>query len=98
MANQWAIEIRRAQGGGIFFLPFVPGSMPGDDLQADAGDAILWSNRTTMDVELESTSPAGLPLDQKLAAGSSSLALFIFPGGRVEYKCKHPEQAHGIQG
>ena len=98
MANQWTIEIRRAQGGGVLFLPFVPGAMPGDPLQADAGDTILWSNRTSLDLELESTDPVGLSLDQTLTAGSSSDELFIFPGGTVKYECKQPLQTHVIQG
>jgi hypothetical protein len=97
MANQWVVEIRRAKTGGVFFLPFVPGAQPDDPLLADAGDTMLWSNRTTLDLDLESTDPPGLSVDQTLTAGSTSASLFNFPGGTVKYECKQPLKAHVIQ-
>lgn len=98
MANQWAIEILDTGDGGVAFQPFVPGAQPGDPLQAETGDTVLWANRTDRDLALVSTDPAGLSLDQTVAAGEASVSLFVVPQGpHVLYACVDPPQPHVIQ-
>jgi hypothetical protein len=97
MPHQWTIEILDAGNGAVAFRPFVPGAAEGDPLRAESGDTVLWANRTDLTVGLQSTNPAGLALDQTIAAGESSASLFVFPGGRVEYRCTQPEREHVIE-
>ena len=96
MANQWLIVITGDEDA-VEFTPFVPDTMPGDPLLADAGDTVVWSNHTDVDLDLESDDPSASDLDQTLPAGESSAALFVVPAGGVKYHCTQPFKEHQIK-
>lgn len=99
MSNQWVIEILAAGQGGVAFQPLVPNAKTGDPLVARANDLVIWSNRTDLDLTLQSTDPAGLDLDQQIGAGETSSSPFLLPPdgpSRIEYASIDPPQAHEI--
>jgi hypothetical protein len=94
-SDEWVIEIKKAPGGGVFFLPDVRNAKPGDALRAKAFDLVSWTNRTDQEVALEApvanfnrTIPAGQP--------STAFVLSVEPK-RLEYQCINPPQRHVIE-
>jgi hypothetical protein len=99
MANQWVIEILTVGDDPVVFRPDVPEARFGDPLRAQPFDLVVWSNRTDLDLRIESIPPGQTLLDQDLAAGSTSRNQFVVPGDSqtIEYRCTNPQVKHSIE-
>src|SRR5262245_44071227 len=97
MANQFVIAIVSDGPNRVAFRPDLPGAQVGDPLHAKPSDLVVWSNRTDLDLRIESI-PPGQPLDQDLAAGDTSFSQFLVPGDQptIEYQCTKPQKGHTI--